>query len=45
MVFQDLHSYVALTNQTIEMSVFFAALGALMALTGWILSLFWCPLL
>ncbi|HET9589565.1 MAG TPA: VWA domain-containing protein [Anaerolineales bacterium] len=45
MVFQDLHSFVTLTNQTIEISVFFAALGAMLALTGWILSLFWHPIL
>lgn len=43
-VFQNLHSYIAMTNKTIEISVFFAALGALMAVTAWILSLFWHPL-
>jgi Ca-activated chloride channel family protein len=45
MVFQDLHSFIAATNQTTEISVYFAALGAILAMTALILSLFWHPLL
>lgn len=45
MVFQKLHNYIALTNQTIEISVYFAAIGALMAMVAMILSFFWHPLL
>ena len=45
MVFQKLRNYIAMTNETIEMSVFFAAIGAMMAITALILSLFWHPLL
>ena len=44
-VFQDLHSYVAMTNKTIEVSVFFAALGAVLALVALMLSMLWHPLL
>jgi Ca-activated chloride channel family protein len=44
-VFQDLHSYVAMTNKTIEVSVFFAALGAILALVALMLSMLWHPLL
>ena len=45
MVFQNLHNYIAMTNQTIEISVFFAALGAVLVIIGLILSLLWHPLL
>jgi len=43
-VFQNLPTYLILTTETIEVSVFFAALGALMAVMALILSLFWNPL-
>ncbi|RPJ22561.1 MAG: VWA domain-containing protein [Chloroflexi bacterium] len=45
MVFQDLHNYIALTNQTREVSVFFVALGTMLAITSLILSFLWHPLL
>jgi Ca-activated chloride channel family protein len=45
MVFQDLHSFVAATNQTTEISVYFAALGAMLAMAALVLSLLWHPLL
>lgn len=44
-VFQDLHNYVAMTNQTIEISVFFVAMGVMMALAALLLSMLWHPLL
>jgi hypothetical protein len=44
-VFQDLHSFVAEANKTIEVSVYFAAAGALMAMVAFILSTLWHPLL
>jgi Ca-activated chloride channel family protein len=44
-VFQELHSFVAETNQTIEVSVFFAAAGALIAVAAFVLSTLWHPLL
>lgn len=44
-VFQDLHNYVAMTNQTIEVSVFFVAVGVMMALAALLLSMLWHPLL
>jgi Ca-activated chloride channel family protein len=44
-VFQDLHNYVAMTNKTIEVSVFFAAVGAILALAALMLSMLWHPLL
>ena len=40
MVFQKLHEYIALTNQTIEISVYFAAIGAILAMVTLILSFF-----
>jgi Ca-activated chloride channel family protein len=43
-VFQDLHRLIATSIETIEISVFFTALGALLAITALILSLFWNPL-
>jgi len=45
MVFQNLRNYIALTNQTIEVSVYFAAMGVLMAMVALILSFFSHPLL
>jgi len=44
-VFQDLHSFIAMTNKTIEVSVFFAAAGAIMAMAALVLSALWHPLL
>jgi Ca-activated chloride channel family protein len=44
-VFQDLHSFIARTNKTIEVSVYFAAAGAIMAMAAFILSVLWHPLL
>jgi Ca-activated chloride channel family protein len=44
-VFQDLHSYVAMTNRTIEVSVFFAAVGVMLAMAALMLSMLWHPLL
>jgi Ca-activated chloride channel family protein len=44
-VFQDLHSYVAMANRTIEVSVFFAAVGVLLAMAAWMFSMLWHPLL
>lgn len=40
-VFQKLHSYIAMTNKTIEVSVYFAAAGVVMAMAAFILSVFW----
>jgi Ca-activated chloride channel family protein len=45
MVFQKLHNYIAMTNKTIEISVFFAATGAIIAMVALILSALWHPLL
>jgi Ca-activated chloride channel family protein len=45
MVFQDLHDYVAMANKTIEVSVFFAAIGAVMSMVALTLSMLWHPLL
>lgn len=44
-VFQELHSFVAETNQTVEVSVFFAAAGALIAIVAFVLSTLWHTLL
>ena len=44
-VFQDLHSFIAETNKTIEVSVYFAAAGAVMAIAAFLLSVLWHPLL
>ena len=44
-VFQNLHSTLAMANQTIEVSVFFAALGVMMMSVAFVLSLIWHPLL
>jgi Ca-activated chloride channel family protein len=40
LVFQKLHTYMALTNQTIEISVYFAAIGAILAMAALILAFF-----
>lgn len=44
-VFQNLRDYIVTVNQTIEISVAFTALGALMILIALILSFLWHPLL
>lgn len=44
-VFQELHNFVAETNKTIEVSVFFAAAGVLIAMAALVLSVLWHPLL
>jgi Ca-activated chloride channel homolog len=43
MVFQKLHSYMAETNKTIEVSVYFATAGALLALAAFVLAALWHP--
>lgn len=43
-VFQSLPTYLILTNETIEISVFFAAIGALLVIMALVLSLLWHPL-
>jgi Ca-activated chloride channel homolog len=45
LVFQKLHNYIAMTNKTIEISVFFVATGAIIAMAALILSALWHPLL
>lgn len=45
MVFQELHTFVAMTNKTIEVSVYFAAIGTFLALTAFFLAALWHPLL
>lgn len=45
MVFQNLRSYIAMTNKTIEISVFFAAISAMLIIAALILSFLWHPLL
>lgn len=44
-VFQNLGSYIAPTNQTMEISVYFAALGVILLIAALLLSLRWHPLL
>ncbi len=44
-VFQELHSFVAETNRTVEVSVFFVAAGAMIAMAAFVLSVLWHPLL
>lgn len=44
-VFQSLHSLVAMTNTTIEISVIFAVAGVIIAMIAFILSMLWHPLL
>lgn len=43
-VFQDLHHMIATSNEMTEISVFFAALGAFMAVFALLLSILWQPL-
>jgi len=45
MVFQELHSFIAQTNKTIEVSVYFAAAGGVLAMAAFLLSVVWHPLL
>lgn len=45
LVFQDLHNYVAMTNKTVEVSVFFVAMGAMIVIVALILSILWHSLL
>jgi Ca-activated chloride channel family protein len=45
LVFQKLHRYIALTNKTIEVSVYFAAASAMLAMAAFILSVLWHPVL
>lgn len=45
MVFQKLHSYIALSHQTIEVSVFFTGVGAILAMAALSFSFLWHPLL
>ena len=44
-VFQNLGSYIAPTNQTMEVSVYFAGMGAILLIAALLLSLRWHPLL
>jgi Ca-activated chloride channel family protein len=44
-VFQDLHRTIAVSNKTVEVSVFFAALGIALAMLALFLSILWHPLL
>jgi Ca-activated chloride channel family protein len=45
LAFQDLHEFVAATNEAVEISVLFTSLAALAAMGTFILSLFWHPVL
>jgi hypothetical protein len=45
MVFQKLHNYMAMSNQTIEVSVFFAGIAAIMTMAALIFAFLWHPLL
>jgi len=45
MVFQNLRNSIAMTNRTVEISVSFAAFGAMLAMVALILSFLWHPLL
>jgi Ca-activated chloride channel homolog len=44
MVFQNLHSFLAMTNKKIEISAFFTAIAALLGILAMILSFLWHPL-
>jgi Ca-activated chloride channel homolog len=44
LVFQELHNFVAMTNKTIEVSVFFAAAGVVLAIAAFVFSILWHPL-
>jgi Ca-activated chloride channel family protein len=43
-VFQELHSFVAMNNQSVEVSAYFAAIGTFLALAAFFLSALWHPL-
>jgi Ca-activated chloride channel family protein len=45
LVFDELHTYIAMTNRTIEISAYFAAVGAMLAIIAFFLSTLWHPLL
>ena len=45
LVFQDLHDFVAQSNQTVEISVGFAAFAAITIIIAFIVSLLWHPLI
>ena len=45
MVFQNLHKYIALNNETTEVSVYFAGLGVLMVVAAFFLAFVWRPVL
>jgi len=45
LVFQKLHSYVAMTNKTMEISVYFAAASVMLAMAAFVLSMLWHPVL
>jgi Ca-activated chloride channel family protein len=45
LVFQRLHQSIALANQSVEVSVFFAALGVVLAMMALILAVLWHPVL
>ena len=45
LVFDKLHTYIARTNRTIEISAYFAAIGAALAMLAFLLSTLWHPLL
>ena len=45
LVFEKLHSYIAMTNKSVEVSIYFAAVGTMMAMIAFILSVLWHPVL
>jgi Ca-activated chloride channel family protein len=45
LVFDKLHTYIAMTNRTIEISAYFAATGAALAIIAFFLATLWHPLL
>jgi Ca-activated chloride channel homolog len=45
LVFQKLHSYIAMTNKTIEVSVYFAAASAILLMIAFMLAVLWHPVL
>ena len=45
MVFQELNSFLALNNQSIEVSAYFAAIGTFLAMAAFLLAALWHPLL
>lgn len=44
-VFQELHSFIVMTNQTIEVSFFFVVIGGIMVMAALAFSMLWHPLL